>query len=253
MTKEFPQKPTTDFGFTEIPVQEKTQRVAEVFHSVANKYNLMNDVMSLGLHRLWKKFTLAQSHARPGQVILDLAGGTGDLAAEFAKKVGKTGHVVLADINEKMLQNGREHLLNQGIVSQVTFVQADAEYLPFPDDYFDCITLAFGLRNITDKAVALRSMYRVLKPGGKLLVLEFSKPVLPLLNSLYDAYSFNIIPKLGAWIANDEKSYRYLVESIRMHPDQATLKTLLQECGFEEVEYHNLTGGIVALHQGFKY
>lgn len=253
MTKQPPEKPTTDFGFTEIPVQEKTQRVAEVFHSVANKYDLMNDVMSLGLHRLWKKFTIAQSNVRPGQVILDLAGGTGDLTAEFAKKAGREGCVVLADINEKMLQQGRERLLDQGIVGNVTFVQANAEHLPFPDNYFDCITIAFGLRNITDKAAALRSMYRVLKPGGKLLVLEFSKPVLPVLNSLYDAYSFNIIPKLGAWITNDEKSYQYLVESIRMHPDQATLKTLLQKCGFEEVEYNNLTGGIVALHVGFKY
>jgi len=253
MTRESPEKPTADFGFTKVPLQEKKQRVAEVFHSVANKYDLMNDVMSFGMHRLWKKFTLAQSNVRPGQVILDLAGGTGDLAAEFAKKVGKEGHVVLADINEKMLQQGRMRLLDQGIVGNVTFVQADAESLPFPDNYFDCITIAFGLRNVTDKAAALKSMYRVLKPGGKLLVLEFSKPVMPLLSSLYDAYSFNIIPKLGGLITNDEKSYQYLVESIRMHPDQETLKSLLQTCGFEDVKYNNLTGGVVALHVGHKY
>ena len=253
MAKQASEKNITDVGFTKVPVQEKTQRVAEVFHSVANKYDLMNDVMSLGLHRLWKKFSLAQSNARPGQTILDLAGGTGDLAAEFAKKVGREGHVVLADINEKMLHQGRTRLLDQGIVENVTLVQADAENLPFPDNYFDCITIAFGLRNVTDKAAALSSMYRVLKAGGKLLVLEFSKPVLPLLSSLYDSYSFNIIPALGGWITNDEKSYQYLVESIRMHPNQESLKTLLEKCGFEDVEYHNLTGGIVALHKGFKY
>ncbi len=253
MTKQTFEKSTTDFGFAQIPIQEKSQRVAEVFHSVANKYDLMNDLMSFGLHRLWKKFTLAESNARPGQVILDLAGGTGDLAAEFAKKVGKNGHVVLADINEKMLEQGRLRLLDRGISGNVTFIQANAECLPFQDNYFDCITIAFGLRNVTDKAAALKSMYRVLKPGGKVMILEFSKPVSPLLSSFYDAYSFNIIPKLGGWITNDEKSYQYLVESIRMHPDQKSLKSLLQSCGFEDVDYHNLTGGVVALHTGFKY
>lgn len=253
MTKQSSEKSTTDFGFAQVPIQEKSQRVAEVFHSVANKYDLMNDVMSFGLHRLWKKFTLAESNVRSGQVVLDLAGGTGDLAAAFAKKVGKNGHVVLADINEKMLEQGRIRLLDQGISGNITFIQANAESLPFQDNYFDCITIAFGLRNVTDKAAALKSMYRVLKPGGKLLILEFSKPVMPLLSSLYDAYSFNIIPKLGGWITNDEKSYQYLVESIRMHPDQESLKALLQTCAFEDVEYHNLTGGVVALHTGFKY
>lgn len=253
MTKIDSEKPTTDFGYTQVPLQEKTKRVAEVFHSVANKYDLMNDVMSLGLHRLWKKFTIGQCNVRPGQIVLDLAGGTGDLAIEFAKKAGKEGHVVLADINDAMLQQGRTRLLNQGFVNNVSFIQADAECLPFPDNYFDCITIAFGLRNVTDKAAALRSMYRVLKPSGKLLILEFSKPAMPLLSSFYDAYSFNIIPKLGGLITNDEKSYQYLVESIRMHPDQETLKSLLQECQFEDVEYTNLTGGIVALHKGFKY
>lgn len=244
---------TTHFGFTEVPVNEKSQRVAEVFHSVANSYDLMNDVMSLGMHRLWKRFTIAQSAARPGQRILDIAGGTGDLTREFAKKVGQTGLVVLADINEKMLAQGRERLTDQGIVGNIEYVQADAEQLPFPDNYFDCITIAFGLRNVTNKAAALSSMHRVLKPGGKCLVLEFSKPVLPLFNKIYDEYSFKIIPKLGAWICGDEPSYQYLVESIRMHPDQEALKKIMLDSGFEDVEYFNLTGGIVALHKGFKY
>src|SRR5579872_2297924 len=246
-------KTTTHFGFTHIPVQEKAQRVQEVFHTVASKYDLMNDLMSFGLHRLWKRFTIAESGVRPGQIILDIAGGTGDLTREFSKLTGKSGFVVLADINEKMLQHGRERLVDQGIVGNVGYVQADAEVLPFPDNYFDCITIAFGLRNVTDKMQALHSMYRVLKPGGKLLILEFSKPVLPLLNSLYDMYSFKVIPKLGEWITHSSVSYQYLVESIRMHPDQETLKNMLIECEFEDVVFHNLTGGIVALHKGFKY
>jgi demethylmenaquinone methyltransferase/2-methoxy-6-polyprenyl-1,4-benzoquinol methylase len=248
-----PNKNTTHFGFQEVPTHEKSQRVAEVFHSVANKYDLMNDVMSLGMHRLWKQFTIEQSSVRNGQRVLDIAGGTGDLAKAFAKKVGETGQVILADINEKMLGEGRERLANQGIVGNVEFVQADAEQLPFPDNYFDCITIAFGLRNVTHKDNALRSMYRVLKPGGKALILEFSKPTIPMLNKIYDQYSFKIIPKLGEWICNDKESYQYLVESIRMHPDQKTLQQMMQESGFEDVSYHNLTGGIVALHKGFKY
>lgn len=243
----------THFGFKEVPLNEKSQRVEEVFHSVANKYDLMNDVMSLGMHRLWKRFAISESGVRRGQIILDIAGGTGDLAREFAKKVGKEGHVVLADINDKMLAEGRAALTNQGVVGNISFIQADAEKLPFPDNYFDCITIAFGLRNVTDKLAALCSMYQVLKPGGKCLVLEFSKPTLPILNKIYDAYSFNIIPKLGEWICNDRESYQYLVESIRMHPDQEALKAMMQEAGFEDVKYHNLTGGVVALHQGFKY
>jgi len=244
---------TTHFGYKEVPTHEKSSRVAEVFHSVANKYDLMNDVMSFGMHRLWKRFTIDQANVRPGQLILDIAGGTGDLAKVFAKKTGPQGKVILADINEKMLEQGRERLVNEGIVGNVTYVQADAEDLPFSDNYFDCITIAFGLRNVTDKARALRSMYRVLKPGGKLLVLEFSKPTLPLLNTIYDKYSFHVIPKLGEWICKDAESYQYLVESIRMHPDQETLKTMMQDASFEDVTYHNLTGGIVALHKGFKY
>ncbi len=247
------EKPTTHFGYQEIPVQEKVYRVAEVFHSVANKYDLMNDVMSLGMHRLWKRFTIEQSGVRTGQAVLDIAGGTGDLAKEFARKVGKTGRVVLADINEKMLARGRERLMDSGIVGNVEYVQADAENLPFADNTFDCITIAFGLRNVTNKEAALQSMFRVLKPGGKTIVLEFSKPRLPLLNKIYDEYSFKIIPKLGEWICNDRESYQYLVESIRMHPDQETLKSMMLKAGFEDVEYYNLTGGIVALHKGFKY
>jgi len=236
-------KTTTHFGFQEIPLQEKTKRVEDVFHSVANQYDLMNDVMSLGMHRLWKRFTIAESGARKGQIILDIAGGTGDLARAFAKIVGKEGHIILADINAKMLAEGRATLIDQGIVGNVSFVQADAEKLPFPDRYFDCITIAFGLRNVTNKLAALRAMQRVLKPGGKCLVLEFSKPILPLFNKIYDAYSFNIIPKLGEWICQDRESYQYLVESIRMHPDQEELKKMMEEAGFEDVEYHNLTGG----------
>ena len=252
MKKDSPEN-KTHFGYKEVEVSEKTHRVADVFHSVANKYDVMNDVMSLGMHRLWKRFTIAESGVRAGQVVLDIAGGTGDLAKKFAEKVGKTGHVVLADINEKMLQQGRERLIDQGVVGNVTYVQADAENLPFPDNYFDCITIAFGLRNVTDKAAALRSMQRVLKPGGKCLVLEFSKPVLPGLNSIYDTYSFNVIPKMGEWICNDRASYQYLVESIRMHPNQEELKKMMLECGFEDIAYHNLAGGIVALHKGYKY
>lgn len=248
-----PDNKTTHFGFTPVPTQEKAERVAGVFHSVAGKYDLMNDIMSLGLHRLWKRFTLAESGVREGQTVLDVAGGTGDLARAFSKKLGGTGMVVLADINEKMLRHGRDRLLDQGIFHNIAYVQADAEHLPFVDNYFDCITIAFGLRNVTHQSAALCSMYRVLKPGGKLLVLEFSKPILPLLNRLYDTYSFKVIPKLGAFISKDEKSYQYLVESIRMHPDQVTLQRTMQTCGFEDVTYHNLTGGIVALHKGFKY
>ncbi|OAI48753.1 bifunctional demethylmenaquinone methyltransferase/2-methoxy-6-polyprenyl-1,4-benzoquinol methylase [Gammaproteobacteria bacterium SCGC AG-212-F23] len=245
---------TTHFGYQQIASHEKSQRVAEVFRSVAGKYDLMNDLMSLGLHRLWKKITIAESGVRAGHRVLDIAGGTGDLAYAFSKKVGKEGLVVLADINEKMLQYGRDKFIDKGILTtNIQYAQADAESLPFAENYFDCITIAFGLRNVTDKAVALRSMYRVLKPGGKLLILEFSKPVIPMLNKLYDAYSFNVIPKLGAWITHDQDSYQYLVESIRMHPNQITLKNMLEDAGFEDVSYRNLSGGIVALHKGFKY
>jgi demethylmenaquinone methyltransferase/2-methoxy-6-polyprenyl-1,4-benzoquinol methylase len=243
----------THFGFTNIPLAEKAKRVAEVFSSVAGNYDLMNDLMSFGLHRLWKRFTISAAHVQPGQTILDIAGGTGDLTRAFATKVGPAGRVILADINAEMLNQGRDRLTDAGIINNISFVQANAEQLPFPNNSFDLITIAFGLRNVTDKQAALASMYRVLKPGGKLLVLEFSKPILPILGQLYDKYSFKMIPLLGKWISNDAASYQYLVESIRMHPDQTTLASMLQTAEFEDVDFHNLSGGIVALHKGFKY
>ena len=246
-------KNTTHFGYREVPTHEKSSLVASVFRSVAPKYDLMNDVMSFGLHRLWKRFTIAQASIQSGQKILDVASGTGDLAKAFSRLVGADGKVIMTDINEAMLAVGRDRLADEGIIGNIECVQADAECLPFASNDFDCVTIAFGLRNVTDKLAALRSMYRVLKPGGKLLILEFSHPPLPLLNQVYDAYSFNIIPKLGELIANDRESYQYLVESIRKHPHQETLKDMMQEAGFEDVDYFNLTGGIVALHKGWKY
>ncbi|MEX2962417.1 bifunctional demethylmenaquinone methyltransferase/2-methoxy-6-polyprenyl-1,4-benzoquinol methylase UbiE [Microbulbifer sp. TYP-18] len=243
---------TTHFGYQEVPVEEKAGRVAEVFHSVAARYDMMNDLMSGGIHRLWKRFTIELSGARPGQTILDIAGGTGDLTARFARIVGSEGQVVLADINESMLRVGRDRLLDRGIAGNVVPVQADAQYLPFADDTFDCITIAFGLRNVTDKDLALSSMLRVLKPGGRLLVLEFSKPESKLLEKIYDQYSFRVLPFMGKLVTNDADSYRYLAESIRMHPDQETLKQMLSDAGFVDCEYHNMTGGIVALHKGIK-
>jgi len=244
---------TTHFGFEQVPWEEKRRRVAQVFDSVAGNYDLMNDAMSLGIHRLWKRFAVEQTGARPGQRILDLAGGTGDLAARLARLVGPAGEVVIGDINASMLQVGRERLLDRGIAGNVRFVQANAECLPFPDSSFDCITIAFGLRNVTDKQKALESMYRSLKPGGRLLVLEFSKPSLPGLAPLYDLYSFRVLPVMGRLIARNADSYRYLAESIRMHPDQETLKAMMEQAGFEDCEYFNLSGGIVALHRGFRY
>lgn len=244
---------TTHFGFRTVDKDEKVAMVADVFHSVASKYDLMNDLMSFGIHRVWKRFTIDCSAVREGQKVLDLAGGTGDLTAKFSRLVGEKGEVVLADINDSMLKMGRSKLRDMGIVGNVSYVQANAEALPFPDNYFDCITISFGLRNVTDKDKALRSMFRVLKPGGRLLVLEFSKPVIKLLNSAYDAYSFHILPKIGEMITRDADSYRYLAESIRMHPDQETLKGMMEESGFDNVNYFNLTGGIVALHRGFKF
>ena len=243
---------TTHFGFQEVPVEEKVQRVTEVFRSVADKYDVMNDIMSFGIHRLWKRFTVDQAAVRSGMRVLDLAGGTGDLALRFARLVGEEGEVVLADINEAMLREGRNRLLDHGVVGNVRYAQVNAECLPFPDQYFDVITIAFGLRNVTDKEAALRSMYRVLKPGGKLLVLEFSKPISRTFGKLYDVYSFKALPLMGKLIANDAESYRYLAESIRMHPDQETLKAMLEAAGFERCDYHNLTGGVVALHKGYK-
>jgi demethylmenaquinone methyltransferase/2-methoxy-6-polyprenyl-1,4-benzoquinol methylase len=243
---------TVDFGYEKVSESEKSARVAEVFSSVAGKYDLMNDLMSLGAHRLWKRFTLALTALRPGQRALDVAGGTGDLALGLARQVGKQGGVTLTDINAEMLTRGRDRLIDAGCGGELSYVRADAERLPFADHSFDCITIGFGLRNVTHPAAALASMHRVLKPGGQLLVLEFSTPVAPGLKPLYDAYSFGVLPLLGRLVARDAGSYRYLAESIRRHPDQETLLGMLREAGFGETRYHNLSGGIVAVHRGYK-
>lgn len=246
-------KQTTHFGYEEVPVEEKAGRVEQVFDSVARRYDVMNDLMSMGVHRFWKRVALERSGVRRGHAVLDIAGGTGDLTAKFVERVGPTGRVVLADINASMLQVGRDRLMDRGIGAQVEIVQADAQALPFPDNTFDCITIAFGLRNVTDKDAALASMTRVLKPGGRLLILEFSKPVNAVFEKVYDQYSFHILPRIGKWVANDAESYRYLAESIRMHPDQPTLKAMMENAGLERVEYTNMTGGVVALHRGIKF
>ena len=243
---------TTDFGFTRVDRDAKAGMVRGVFDSVAGRYDLMNDLMSAGIHRLWKRFTIELCAVRPGQTILDIAGGTGDLAARFSQLVGQEGQVILADINAAMLEVGRDRLIDKGASDNIEVVQADAQYLPFADNSIDCITIAFGLRNVTDKAIALESMLRVLRPGGRLLVLEFSKPTSPLLGKLYDQYSFQILPAMGRLVAQDADSYRYLAESIRKHPDQETLLTMMEDAGFVESRYHNMTGGIVAVHQGFQ-
>jgi demethylmenaquinone methyltransferase/2-methoxy-6-polyprenyl-1,4-benzoquinol methylase len=242
-----------DFGYQQVPAAEKAQRVRAVFDSVADKYDLMNDLMSAGVHRLWKRYTLSQTGLRPGQVALDVAGGTGDIAAGMAKQVGEKGLVVLSDINAAMLEVGRNRLLDRGLLHNVRFSLANAECLPFEDESFDCVTIAFGLRNVTDKPAALASMRRVLRPGGRLLVLEFSKPVLPGLKPVYDVYSFSVLPWLGKRIAGDSDSYQYLAESIRRFPDQETLCDMMREAGLEDCRHHNLSGGIVALHKGFRY
>ena len=243
---------TTDFGFERVKTAEKAGRVREVFDSVAAQYDLMNDLMSGGLHRLWKRFTIELSAVRSGQTVLDIAGGTGDLAAKFSKLVGADGKVILADINAAMLSVGRDRLIDRGALSNIDVVQADAQFLPFDDNSIDCITIAFGLRNVTDKAKALRSMHRVLKPGGRVLVLEFSKPTSPLLSKVYDAYSFSALPAMGKLITDDADSYRYLAESIRKHPDQESLLEMVEDAGFVDCRYHNMTGGIVAVHRGLK-
>ncbi len=248
-----PPSSTTDFGYQQVPVAEKAARVRQVFESVAGNYDLMNDLMSAGTHRLWKRFALSQTGLRPGQRALDVAGGTGDLAAGMSKQVGDKGMVVLTDINAAMLAEGRDALTDRGIVANVRYSLANAERLPFPDSSFDCVTIGFGLRNVTDKAAALRSMRRVLKPGGQLLILEFSHPVAPGLKPLYDTYSFSVLPWLGKAVARDEASYRYLAESIRRFPQQQTLLGMMQEAGLESCRYHNLTGGIVALHRGYRF
>lgn len=242
---------TTHFGFQQVDVDQKQGLVKGVFDSVASNYDLMNDVMSLGTHRLWKNYTIASSNVSKGDKVLDIAGGTGDLAIKFRKKVGDSGKVILSDINGSMLEEGRKNLINHGIID-VDFIQANAESLPFKDNTFDCVSIAFGLRNVTHKNIALKQMHRVLKKGGSLLVLEFSKVENEMLEKIYDAYSFNLIPKLGQFFANDEDSYQYLAESIRKHPDQETLKTMALDAGFGFCEYHNLSGGIVALHKAIK-
>ncbi len=250
MTK---QENTTHFGFQSVAWDEKQKKVGAVFHSVAKNYDLMNDLMSAGIHRLWKYFTVALSHVRPGQSALDLAGGSGDLTRLLCKKVGPQGQVILADINAAMLDVGRERLFNEGLHSNLDYVQANAESLPFADNTFHCITMAFGLRNVTNKSAALRSIFRVCKPGGKIMILEFSTPTLPGLKPVYDWYSFNVLPKIGQLFAGDATSYQYLAESIRMHPAQDELKTMIEDAGFEDCHYHNLSGGIVALHIAHKY
>jgi len=245
-------EPLADFGFERVAWKQKARRVRGVFDSVANRYDLMNDLMSGGLHRLWKRFALELTQLRPGQRALDVAGGTGDLTVGLARQVGREGLVVLTDINAAMLQRGRDRLIDAGLVDNVRYAQANAERLPFPDSSFHCVMIGFGLRNVTDKPAALASMRKVLKPGGQLLVLEFSHPAAAIA-PLYDAYSFQVLPRLGKLVAGDEASYRYLAESIRMHPGQEQLLAMMREAGLEGCRYHNLAGGVVALHRGFKY
>ena len=242
---------STHFGYKTIAADDKADMVRGVFDSVASRYDVMNDLMSAGLHRLWKRYTIDQAAIKPGNVVLDLAGGTGDLAQKFSRRVGKDGHVILADINAAMLQQGRSRLIDAGVSGNVTIAQVDAQSLPFADGSFDCITMAFGLRNVTDKDRALESMFRVLKPGGKAMILEFSEPN-KAIKPAYDLYSFKVLPTIGKLVAGDSDSYQYLAESIRMHPDQETLKTMMEAAGFERCRFHNLAAGIVALHIGYR-
>ena len=253
MSTSIPPPATTDFGYEQVPVDDKARRVRSVFESVASNYDLMNDLMSLGAHRIWKQFTLSQTGLRPGMRALDVAGGTGDLSMGMARQVGEQGLVILSDINAAMLARGRDRTLDAGFARNIRCALANAERLPFPDSSFDCVTIGFGLRNVTDKAAALKAMRRVLKPGGQLLVLEFSHPTAPGLKPIYDTYSFSVLPRLGQWVAKDEASYRYLAESIRRFPNQETLLGMMQEAGLEGCRYHNLSGGIVALHRGYRF
>lgn len=242
---------TTHFGYKTVALDEKTGLVRGVFDSVATRYDVMNDLMSAGMHRLWKRFTIDQAGVRPGHSVLDLAGGTGDLALRFSRLVGPKGHVVLADINAEMLEQGRRRLVDAGVAGNFSIVQVDAENLPFDDETFHCVAIAFGLRNVTNKEAALASMYRVLKPGGKMLILEFSKPA-RVIKPAYDLYSFKMLPLVGKLVAGDQDSYQYLAESIRMHPDQESLLSMIRDAGFERCRYHNLAAGIVALHVGYR-
>ena len=243
---------TTHFGFKRVAAEEKASMVRGVFDSVAEHYDIMNDLMSMGVHRIWKRIAVQLSNVRKGEQVLDLAGGTGDLTTLFEKRVGEEGNVVLADINAQMLRTGRNRLIDRGLIGNVQYTQVNAECLPFANDSFDCVCIAFGLRNVTDKDAALRSMYRVLKPGGRAIVLEFSHPIDPITEKVYDFYSFNLLPKIGKWVAKDEDSYRYLAESIRMHPKQDELKAMMETAGFGRCEYFNMTQGIVAVHRGYK-
>jgi len=248
-----PPEKNTHFGYRDVPEDTKAGLVGEVFTSVANKYDIMNDVMSFGIHRLWKRFACAQSGLHAGDSALDVAAGSGDLSREFSEQVGPTGSVVMTDINPAMLMRGRDVMTDHGVVGNVSYAITDAEKLSFESNSFDCVSISFGLRNVTRIPDALASMYRVLKPGGKLLILEFSRPPSPLISKFYDLYSFNVIPKMGRLIADDEDSYQYLVESIRKHPDQETLANMMRDAGFERVDYHNLSQGVVALHSGYKF
>ncbi len=246
------QQQSTHFGYKTVVESEKASMVRGVFDSVASRYDLMNDLMSMGVHRLWKRYAVELAGIRRGQTILDLASGTGDLADRFADLTGPEGAVFMTDINAAMLTTGRDRMTDLGHAGNLFYAQVNAELLPFPDNSLDCITIAFGLRNVTDKDKALAAMYRALKPGGRALVLEFSKPTLKPLEKIYDLYSFSLLPKIGKLVTRDEDSYRYLAESIRMHPDQETLRDMMQQAGFERCDYHNLTGGVVAIHRGFK-
>jgi len=243
---------TTHFGFKRVSAEEKASLVRGVFDSVAEHYDIMNDLMSMGVHRIWKRIAVQLSNVRKGEQVLDLAGGTGDLTTLFEQRVGIEGNIVLADINSQMLCTGRNRLIDRGLAGNIQYTQVNAECLPFADNSFDCVCIAFGLRNVTDKDSALRSMYRVLKPGGRAIVLEFSHPIDPITEKVYDFYSFNLLPKIGKWVAKDEDSYRYLAESIRMHPKQDELKAMMETAGFERCEYFNMTQGIVAVHRGYK-
>lgn len=243
---------TTHFGFRDVPIDEKARLVRSVFDSVANRYDLMNDLMSFGIHRLWKRIALHLSHVHYGESVLDLAGGTGDMTHLFHERVGKKGYVVLSDINAAMLEQGRDKLINAGLAGGIYYAQLDVEKLPFPDNTFDCVCIAFGLRNVTHKESALCSMYRVLKPGGRAVILEFSHVHNTLFRKAYDTYSFTLLPMMGKWVAGDADSYRYLAESIRKHPDQETLKSMMSQVGFEHCEYFNFTQGVVAVHRGYK-